>query len=214
LFFRCSAFGKNVEPASAKTALVHSDNLPQGQSYLEWGAVWGGSVVAIATSTVLGQFGGTAGLALGEPVMANGEPSWQVVVASLWLFLTTLASLAAGGYIAGRMRSRWGDAAKTEVEFRDGVHGLSVWAVSTLAVAAVAAFGAALAGLGMDTTAADEVPANVTEYVKTLTVVYGFAAGAAAALGAGAAWWFASLGGSHRDEATDVNLLTPRFLRR
>jgi len=107
-----------VETTGVKTALVHSDNLPQGQSYLEWGAVWGGSVIAIATSTVLGQFGGTAGLALGDPVLANGEPSWQVVVASLWLFLTALASSAGGGYIAGRMRSRWGDAAKSEVEFR------------------------------------------------------------------------------------------------
>ena len=203
-----------MEPTGVKTALVHSDNLPQGQSYLEWGAVWGGSVIAIATSTVLGQFGGTAGLALGDPMLANGEPSWQVLVASLWLFLTALASSAAGGYIAGRMRSRWGDAAKSEVEFRDGVHGLSVWAVSTLAVAAVATFGAALAGMGVDAGTGEEIPANVAEYTQTLTVVYGFAAGAAAALGAGAAWWFASLGGSHRDEGTDVNLLTPRFLRR
>jgi len=199
-----------VEPTVVKTALVNPDTLPQGQSYLEWGAVWGGSVIAIATSTVLVQFGGSAGLALGDPMLANGEPSWQVLVASLWLFLTALASSAAGGYIAGRMRSRWGDAAKTEVEFRDGVHGLSVWAVATLAVAAFAA----LAGIGVNTANVQEVPANVAEYTTTLTVVYGFAAGAAAALGAGAAWWFASLGGNHRDEATDVNLLTPRFLRR
>ncbi len=203
-----------METTGVKTALVHSDNLPQGQSYLEWGAVWGGSVIAIATSTVLGQFGGTAGLALGDPILANGEPSWQVIVASLWLFLTALASSAGGGYIAGRMRSRWGDAAKSEVEFRDGVHGLSVWAVSTMAVAAVAALSAALAGIGVNTATVEEIPANVAEYTQTLTVVYGFAAGAAAALGAGAAWWFASLGGSHRDEGTDVNLLTPRFLRR
>lgn len=203
-----------MEPAGTKTALIHSDNLPQGQSYLEWGAVWGGSVIAIATSTVLGQFGGSAGLALGDPMLANGDPSWQVIVASLWLFLTALASSAAGGYIAGRMRSRWGDAAKTEVEFRDGVHGLSVWAVSTLVVAAAAAFGAALAGIGVEAGTSEEVPANVAEYTATLTVVYGFASGAAAALGAGAAWWFASLGGNHRDEATDVNLLTPGFLRR
>lgn len=203
-----------METTGVKAALVHSDNLPNGQSYLEWGAVWGGSVIAIATSTVLGQFGGSAGLALGEPVLANGEPSWQVIVASLWLFLTALASSAGGGYIAGRMRSRWGDAAKSEVEFRDGVHGLSVWAVSTMAVAAVAALGAALAGIGVNTGTVEEIPVNVAEYTQTLTVVYGFAAGAAAALGAGAAWWFASLGGSHRDEGTDVNLLTPRFLRR
>lgn len=203
-----------MEPLAVKTASVHSDNLPNGQSYLEWGAVWGGGVVAIATSTVLGQFGGTAGLALGEPMLANGEPSWQVLVASLWLFVTALASSAGGGYIAGRMRSRWNDAAKTEVEFRDGVHGLAVWAVSTLAVAAFVAITAALSSIGVETGAISEIPENVAQYTKTITVVYGFAAGAAAALGAGAAWWFASLGGNHRDDATDVNLITPRFLRR
>ncbi|WP_322990296.1 hypothetical protein [Hoeflea sp.] len=203
-----------MEPTVEKTVLVHSDNLPQGQSYLEWGAVWGGSVVAMATSTVLVQFGGASGLALGDPMLASGDPSWQVLVASLWLFVAALASSAGGGYIAGRMRSRWSDAAKSEVEFRDGVHGLSVWAVSTLAVAAFAAITAALAAAGVDPAAtAAEVPTNVAEYTRTITVVYGFATGAAAALGAGAAWWFASLGGSHRDEGTDVHLLTPGFLR-
>lgn len=204
-----------MEPTGVKTAVVHSDNLPNGQSYLEWGAVWGGSVVAVATSTVLGQFGTTGGLALGDPMLANGEPSWQVLVASLWLFLMALASSAGGGYIAGRMRSRWNDASKNEVEFRDGVHGLSVWAVSTIAVAAFAAVGAALAAIGVEAeTAAADLPANVVEYTQTITLVYGFATAAASALGAGAAWWFASLGGSHRDEGTDVNLLTPGFLRR
>ncbi|MDF1609254.1 hypothetical protein PZ897_13795 [Hoeflea sp. YIM 152468] len=189
--------------------------MPHGQSYLEWGAVWGGGVVAIATSTVLGQFGSTGGLALGDPMLASGEPSWQVLVASLWLFVMALASSAGGGYIAGRMRSRWNDAPKTEVEFRDGVHGLSVWAVSTIVVAAFAASAAALAALGVEADAtATDLPANVVEYTQTITLVYGFATAAASALGAGAAWWFASLGGSHRDEGTDVHLLTPRFLRR
>jgi len=203
-----------MEPSAVKTAPVHSENLPSGQSYLEWGAVWGGGVVAIATSTVLGQFGGTAGLALGEPMLANGEPSWQVLVAGLWLFVTALASSASGGYIAGRMRSRWNDAAKTEVEFRDGAHGLAVWAVSTLAVAAFVAITAALSSIGVETGAISEIPENVAQYTRTITVVYGFSAAAAAALGAGAAWWFASLGGNHRDEATDVHQITPGFLRR
>lgn len=147
-------------------------------------------------------------------MLASGEPSWQVVVASLWLFLTALASSAGGGYIAGRMRSRWNDAAKTEVEFRDGVHGLAVWGIATLAVAAFAAITAALASFGVEAGSLADIPENVAEYTRTISVVYGFSAGAAAALGAGAAWWFASLGGSHRDEATDIHLLTPRLLRR
>lgn len=205
-----------VEPTVAKSALTHSVDLPQGQSYLEWGAVWGGSVLAIATSMVLIQFGVTAGLGLGDPMLPNGDPSWQVLAAGLWLFLVALASSAGGGYVAGRMRSRWNDAAKTEVEFRDGVHGLCVWGVSTLAMIAITGVTTALAAIGAaaETTAATDIPANVADYTQTVSVVYGFATAAASALGAGAAWWFASLGGSHRDEATDVNLLTPGYLRR
>ena len=43
----------------------------------------------------------------------------------------------AGGYVAGRMRSRWGETNKHEVEFRDGLHGGLVWAVGVAIGAAL-----------------------------------------------------------------------------
>jgi hypothetical protein len=52
--------------------------------------------------------------------------------AALFLIvLTTVASFRRGGYIAGRLRSRWAAtqaADEDEIEFRDGIHGLLVWA--------------------------------------------------------------------------------------
>jgi hypothetical protein len=42
-----------------------------------------------------------------------------------------IGSLMAGGYVAGRMRSRWRETGH-EAEFRDGLHGGLVWAVAVL----------------------------------------------------------------------------------
>jgi hypothetical protein len=45
----------------------------------------------------------------------------------------------AGGYVAGRLRRRIGDATPHEVEIRDGLHGLAVWGIGTLIAALVTA---------------------------------------------------------------------------
>jgi hypothetical protein len=54
------------------------------------------------------------------------------VIASLaifWIMAQQIATFIAGGYVAGRLRSRWHEAAQDEVAFRDGLHGGLVWAV-------------------------------------------------------------------------------------
>jgi hypothetical protein len=56
----------------------------------------------------------------------------------LYLILVALTAYALGGYIAGRMRNRVNAAGAEEVEFRDGTHGLLVWALATLLTALVA----------------------------------------------------------------------------
>jgi len=134
----------------------------------------------------------------------------------LWTVLVTISSAAAGGYIAGRMRSRWGDAVESEVEFRDGAHGLVVWGVSTLAVAIVVGITTALAAITVaatpvvPTSAPDPSILRLTTNISTLLT---FAIGAGAALGAGAAWFSAVLGGNHRDDATSIHMLVPRVFR-
>ena len=91
----------------AETAVLATPVPASGESYLAWSSVMGGSVVAIAISAFLIQFGAAVGLSAGEPLLENGTASWNVVVAGLWVVWVALASAAAGGYIAGRMRSRW-----------------------------------------------------------------------------------------------------------
>jgi hypothetical protein len=54
-----------------------------------------------------------------------------------------VASFAAGGYLAGRLRTPWASADLVESHFRDGAHGFGVWALGVLLGAALA-----VAGLG------------------------------------------------------------------
>jgi hypothetical protein len=55
----------------------------------------------------------------------------------MWLTLTQLLSSAMGGYLAGRLRTKWVDTHTDEVYFRDTAHGFLAWAVASLATAAL-----------------------------------------------------------------------------
>ena len=48
-----------------------------------------------------------------------------------------LAASAMGGYLAGRLRTKWTGVHTDEVYFRDTAHGLLAWAVATLGTAAL-----------------------------------------------------------------------------
>lgn len=201
------------DSASAVTSTVDP-----GSSYLEWGAVFGGTAVAGAMSVVLLQFGAGVGLALGSPTLEDGSASWNVLAAGLWLAIVALASSTAGGYIAGRMRSRWGDAVEAEVEFRDGTHGLVVWGASTVAVGVLMAAITAASAVGAGTAAAGAPPSEPTADLLRLTAnvstIFSFATAAGAALGAAAAWYAATLGGEHRDKGLSIHEVVPKRFRR
>jgi hypothetical protein len=63
-----------------------------------------------------------------------------------------------GGYIAGRLRTRWVGTHTHEVFFRDTAHGLITWAVATILVAAVAA-GSVMSAAGAAGHAIADAPA-------------------------------------------------------
>src|SRR5829696_6905878 len=122
--------------------------------YVEWTPVLAGAIAASALSFVLFTFGSSLGIAL-----ASSSPSWRdasvglAFLSGLYIMLVTFASFGLGGYIAGRLRSRWAASADTdEVEFREGVHGLLMWALAV-------ALGALLASAAAATVAATSAPA-------------------------------------------------------
>jgi hypothetical protein len=55
----------------------------------------------------------------------------------LWLTLTQLLASAMGGYLVGRLRTKWPEVHADEVYFRDTAHGFLAWAVASLFTAAL-----------------------------------------------------------------------------
>jgi hypothetical protein len=66
----------------------------------------------------------------------------------VWLTLTQLLASGLGGYLAGRLRTRWAAVQSDEVFFRDTAHGFLAWAVASLVTAAMltSAIGSILSG--------------------------------------------------------------------
>lgn len=101
-------------------------------SYLEWGPIFAGAIAAAAISFLLLSFGAAIGLSLTSPWPNTGARLWVVALAAAWFALAVqIASFAAGGYLAGRMRRPWLESAG-EAEFRDSAHGFMVWAVGVV----------------------------------------------------------------------------------
>ena len=119
-------------------------------SYIDWPAILAGGVFALALGFLLISFGASLGLSLTSPYRGEGvSAGWLAIAAGIWFAWVMVTSFGAGGYLAGRMRRRAGDATAPEVEVRDGTHGLMVWATGALAGAVLAATGVGgLVGVG------------------------------------------------------------------
>lgn len=124
--------------------------------YLDWGPVILGALGAAAMSVVLLAFGSALGLSVVSPYAYAGiSAKGAAILAAVYLALVMVASFAAGGYIAGRMRSPWRTTDESESHFRDGAHGFGVWAIGVLlgAVLAASGVGAVVSAAGKATTA-------------------------------------------------------------
>jgi len=101
-------------------------------SYIHWGPVIAGAVLAAAVWSVLMAFASAVGLMIVSPSPTWRDTSaWLAILSGFWIIVVTVGSYALGGYLAGRVRSTW-RADPDEVEFRDGAHGLLVWALGVV----------------------------------------------------------------------------------
>ena len=111
-----------------------------GQSAASWPAIIAGAFVAASVSLVLLALGSGLGFASISPWPSHGVSGTTfAVTAAIWLIVMQWASSAFGGYITGRLRTRWVRTHTHEVFFRDTAHGLVTWAVATVVVAATLA---------------------------------------------------------------------------
>jgi len=118
---------------------VEGSSAPAPQSAVSWAAVLAGAFVAGATSLVLLSLGSGLGLASASPWSGRAPSATTfTVMAGIWLIVMQWASSFVGGYITGRLRTRWTALHTHEVFFRDTAHGFLTWAVSTVIVALLA----------------------------------------------------------------------------
>ncbi|WP_241674628.1 hypothetical protein [Candidatus Methylobacter oryzae] len=107
-------------------------------SAVSWGAIFAGAVGAAALALILTMLGTGLGMSSVSPWTYSGVSATTLGVgAILWLTLTQLLASAMGGYIAGRLRTKWIATDADEVYFRDTAHGFLAWAISALLTAAL-----------------------------------------------------------------------------
>jgi hypothetical protein len=127
------------------SALPTNESLTSGVS---WGAVIGGAFVTAAVGLLLMTLGAGMGLS-SISIWPSARGSLHPVAsgAVVWIILVQLLAGALGGYLAGRLRTKWVSVHTHEVYFRDTAHGLLVWAVSfVLSSAFLGALATSVAG--------------------------------------------------------------------
>ena len=122
-------------------------------SAVSWAAVLAGAFVAAALTVTLVALGTGLGLSSVSPWSNAGVSATTIGVATIvWLILMQLVASATGGYLAGRLRTKWVDVHTDEVFFRDTAHGFLAWAVGIVIGAAfLASAAASLLGTAVQT---------------------------------------------------------------
>src|ERR1700728_1242638 len=114
-------------------------------SGVSWAAVFAGAFATAALSLILLALGAGAGLSSLSPF--SGMSATTVGFGALvYLCITEIISSGVGGYLAGRLRTKWVNVHTDEVYFRDTAHGFLVWAVGLVITAAFLASAVASVG--------------------------------------------------------------------
>jgi hypothetical protein len=107
-------------------------------SAVSWAAIAAGAIAAAALTLVLLAFGAGMGFSVVSP-WGNSGVSASTFEIGTGLYLIVVAMLAStiGGYVAGRLRTKWAGVHTHEVFFRDTAHGFLAWGLATVLGAAV-----------------------------------------------------------------------------
>jgi hypothetical protein len=119
-------------------------------SAISWAAIFGGAVAAASTSLILILLGSGLGLAYLSPwPNAGASATTFTIAAGVWLIVVQWLSSGLGGFVTGRLRTKWVQIHTHEVFFRDTAHGLLTWGLATLvAVAILTSAGTSTVGAG------------------------------------------------------------------
>jgi hypothetical protein len=120
---------------------------------VSWAAVLAGAVASLALTLVLLSFGAGMGFSVVSPWGTSGVSATTFKTGTgLYFIVMAMISSAIGGYLAGRLRTKWVGVQANEVHFRDTAHGFLAWATASvlgavlLASPATSLVGGTLAG--------------------------------------------------------------------
>ncbi|MFG1398387.1 hypothetical protein [Roseixanthobacter pseudopolyaromaticivorans] len=136
-----SSYPTSTVPASAESS----------QSAVSWGPIVAGAFAAASFTLILMLLGSGLGLTMVSPWSGQSASVTTFAVSTaIWLVIVQWLSAGVGGYLTGRLRTKWVGVHTDETFFRDTAHGFMAWALATLLVAFVlgSAF-SSLAGTGV-----------------------------------------------------------------
>src|ERR1700722_495876 len=100
---------------------------------ISWAAIAAGAIVSCALTFVVLAFGVGLGLTVISPWGGSGVSATTFKIGTgLYMVVVAMLASSIGGYIAGRLRSRWIGVHSDEVYFRDTAHGFIAWALATV----------------------------------------------------------------------------------
>lgn len=116
--------------ATDVTAPVESSS-----SAVSWGPIIAGAFAAATLTFILMLLGSGLGLTMVSP-WSNESASVTTFAAStaIWLVIVQWLSSGLGGYLTGRLRTKWVGIHTDETFFRDTAHGFMAWVLATLLV--------------------------------------------------------------------------------
>lgn len=107
---------------------------------VSWGAVLAGTAVAAALSLILVILGFGLGMSSISVWSGQGISAEALGITTiLWLAFTQIIAYGMGGYLAGRLRTKWVSVHSDEVYFRDTAHGFLTWALASILCATLLA---------------------------------------------------------------------------
>ncbi|RWK95129.1 MAG: hypothetical protein EOR53_15535 [Mesorhizobium sp.] len=104
-------------------------------SAVNWGPIIAGAFAASTLTFILMLVGSGLGLTMVSP-RSNESASVTTFAVStaIWLVIVQWLSSGLGGYLTGRLRTKWVGIHTDETFFRDTAHGFMAWALATLLV--------------------------------------------------------------------------------
>jgi hypothetical protein len=149
-------------PGVAGVAVV-TESEQATKSAVSWAAVIAGAVVAAAATLILLLLGSGIGFSMISPWYGAGVSATTVgVSAVIWLVVVQWLSSALGGFLAGRLRTKWVSLHTHEVAFRDTAHGLLAWSLASVAGAVIFA-SVATSGVGVAAKGAADIAAGAAQ---------------------------------------------------